>query len=94
MTRSAIAIGLNAVSNVSRADISVETLMSVLRTGEGPGGLVRALFGDCSLETLERLCAEAGMNSSDLRKSYRTAQSIHAAANSELNDELDGRAPT
>ncbi len=35
-------------------------MMSVLETGDGPGSIVRALSGDCSLETLDRLAAESG----------------------------------
>ena len=63
--------------------------MSALRTGDGPGGIVRAIFGDCSLETLERLSAEAGMSTAALRSSYRQARALHAAINSELEEELE-----
>ncbi len=55
MNYSVVAIGLSAVSNASNVDVTEETIMAVLKTGDGPGGIVRALFGDCSLETLDRL---------------------------------------
>ena len=84
-TPSAMPAALDAVSHASRVEIIEETIMSPLRTGDGPGGMVRALFGDCSLETLDRLCAEAGMSLSDLSRSYRRARAIHAAINSELD---------
>ncbi len=88
-TANVMAIALNAVSNVSSVDVTEETVMSVLRTGDGPGGMVRALFGHCSLETLERLSAEAGMSSAALRSSYRRAKALHAAINGELDVETE-----
>ena len=87
MTHKVVAIGLSAVSNASNVDVTEETMMSVLRTGDGPGGIVRALFGDCSLETLERLGAELGMTRRDLDASYATAKVLHAAANAEFEEE-------
>lgn len=87
MTRSAVAIGLSAVSNSSNVDVTEETMMAVLRKGDGPGGIVRALFGDCSLETLDRLGAEIGMTRRDLDAAYATAKSRHAAANAEFDEE-------
>ena len=87
MTQSVVAIGLSAVSNASNVDVTEETMVSILRTGDGPGGVVRALFGDCSLETLESLGAEIGMTRRDLDASYATAKALHAAANAELDDE-------
>ena len=89
MSLDAIAVGLNAVSNCSRVDVTEAMMMFALRTGDGPGGVVRALFGDCSLETLERLSAAAGMSRWDLQTSYQTAKAIHAAVNTELEDALD-----
>ena len=94
MSLDVIAVGLNAVSNSSRVDVTEAMMMSVLRTGDGQGGMVRALFGDCSLETLERLSATAGMSSWDLQTAYRIAKALHAAINSELEDVLDSRAPS
>ena len=87
MTQSVVAIGLSAVSNASNVDVTEETMISVLRTGDGPGGIVRALFGDCSLETLERLGAESGMTRQDLNASYATAKARHAAANAEFDED-------
>ena len=87
MSQSAVAIGLSAVSNASNVAVTEATIMSVLRTGDGPGAIVRALFGDCSLETLERLGAELGMTRRDLDASYATAKALHAAANAEFEEE-------
>ncbi len=86
MNYSVVAIGLSAVSNASNVDVTEETIMAVLKTGDGPGGIVRALFGDCSLETLDRLAAEFGMTRRDLYASYATAKALHAAANAEFEE--------
>ena len=67
-----------------------ETLFSVLRTGDGPGGIVRTLFGDCSLETLDRIAAEIGMTRSALDAAYATAKRLHAAANAEFDEPVEG----
>ena len=86
MNHSVVAIGLSAVSNASNVDVTEATMMSVLKTGDGPGSIVRALFGDCSLETLDRLAAEIGMTRRDLDASYATAKALHAAANAEFEE--------
>ena len=86
MTRNLVAIGLNAISNASKADVTEETLFSVLRTGNGSAAMVRALFGDCSLETLDGLAAEAGMTRSALEAAYATAKTLHAAANADFDE--------
>ena len=86
MTRSVVAIGLSAVSNASTVEATEEMLFSVLRTGDGSGHMVRALFGDCSLETLDRLAAEVGMTRRALEIAYATAKALHAAANAELDE--------
>ena len=51
--------------------------------------LVRALFGDCGFETLDRLGAHAGLSRAKIRTAYAHAKRIHAAANADL----DGEAP-
>ena len=61
-------------------------MMSVLETGDGPGSIVRALSGDCSLETLDRLAAEIGMTRVGPLRSYATAKALHAAANAEFEE--------
>ncbi len=86
MTGNVIAVALNAMSNASRLDVTEATLLSVLRTGDGPGGMVRALFGDCSLETLDRLAADVGMTRSALEAAYATAKRLHAAANADFDE--------
>ena len=56
----------------------------MLATGDGPGHLVRALFGDCSFETLDRIGAEHGVSRSTIRTAYAHARATHAAANEEM----------
>ena len=83
----AVVIAVNALSNSSRTPVSAEDVMSILRTGDGPGHLVRALFGDCAFETLDRLGAQAGLSQADIRTTYAYAKRVHAAANADLEAE-------
>lgn len=77
-------IGLNALSNSSRAPLHRSDLLAILTTGDGPGHLVRALFEDCSLESLKRMAMEAGMTPPQLRAAYHIARARHAARNAEM----------
>jgi len=77
-------IGLNALSNSSRKPVGGPELLAILMTGDGPGHLVRALFEDCSLESLERMAMEAGMTPAQLHASYLVARARHYARNSEM----------
>ena len=86
MKHNSIAIALNAVSNASRLPIDEAAIAGLLASGDGPGSHVRALFGDCSLETLERLCAGAGIPQPQLLRSYAVARRLHVAANAELDE--------
>ena len=86
----AVAIALNALSNASRGPVSKADIGPILATGDGPGHLVRALFGDCALETLDRLGAQAGLSRADIRKAYAYAKRVHAAANADLEADDGG----
>ncbi len=82
-------IGLNALSNSSRNSVGMSDLLAILATGDGPANLVRALFEDCSLESLERMAMQAGMTTAQLRNSYLAAKARHAAKNAEMEgDEI------
>ena len=86
MTRNALAMVMNAVSNASRTPVSDKDIIAVLATGEGPGPLVRALFSDCSLETLDRLGETAGLSRAQIKSAYSHAKQQHAAANAEMDE--------
>lgn len=87
MSRKIMAAALNAVSNSSRTPISDTDVIAILATGDGPGHLVRALFGDCSFETLDRLGAGHGIARSTIRSAYSYARRKHAAVNDDLEQE-------
>ncbi len=77
---------LNAVTNASRRPVAVAEIVDMLRTGDGQGHLVRALFGDCGIETLARLGDAAGMSLGKVRASYRQAKERHGARNPDFED--------
>jgi hypothetical protein len=85
MATPAMTTGLNALANSSRAPVDEEMLLRIIETGDGPGHLVRALFEDCSLETLQRISLAAGIELSTLTKSYAAAKKLHGAANPEFD---------
>lgn len=79
---------LNAMTNASVVPVSPEGAAMVLRTGDGPGSHVRALFGDCSADTLIRYAGELGISDAQLKIAYGTARAKHAAANEGLEEAL------
>lgn len=83
-----IQLALNAISNASRVPISEAEAAQVLSTGDGHGSHVRALFGDCSAETLARLAMHVGVEPETLKEAYANAKSRHAASNEDLEDAL------
>ncbi len=89
MTIPAITTALNAISNSSRRTITERELIQILQTGEGKGHLVRALFEDCSLETLERIALSTGLTSTQLATAYNNARTAHHASNEELDKYLE-----
>ena len=91
MSRDGIAIALNALANASREPVSEADLLPILSTGDGPGHLVRALFGDCSFDTLDRLGVALGLSRDRVRQSYARAKARHGAANSDLDAEARDR---
>ena len=86
MTTPALATALNAVSNSSREAITEDDLTGMLRTGDGKGHLVRALFEDCSRETLERIASSLGLTSKQLVAAYGQAKTNHHASNEDLEN--------
>lgn len=86
MPRDPFATALNAMSNASRQPAGRAEVVDILARGDGPGSLVRALFGDCSFETLERLGIAAGVPRTQILAAYANARRLHAAANAELDD--------
>ncbi len=89
MSRDGIATALNALANASPEPVSEADLLPILSTGDGPGHLVRALFGDCSFDTLDRLGAALGLSRDRVRQSYARAKARYGAANSDLDAEND-----
>ncbi len=79
-----MAAARNAVANASRVPVSDDQILAILATGDGPGHLVRALFQDCTFETLDRLGAEHGVARSVIRRAYARARLVHAAINADL----------
>ena len=92
--RHEFAVGLSAMKNASRDEVCVEDLLAILSTGNGPGHLVRALFGDCTWETLDRMSLAAGLSRASLHAAYATAKSRHHAANAEIDGADRGLDPT
>jgi hypothetical protein len=89
MTIPAIATALNAVSNSSRETVTEHDVIQMLQTGDGKGHLVRALFEDCSRETLETIASSLGLTSKQLVAAYGHAKANHHASNEELDDCID-----
>jgi hypothetical protein len=80
-------VGVNAIANSSVKPIGVAEIIAILSTGEGPGHLVRALFEDCSVESLDRMALAANVSPQQLRAAYRRARTLHHARNAELEAE-------
>ena len=89
MTIPAMTTALNAVSNSSREPVAERDVIRMLQTGDGKGHLVRALFEDCSRETLEKIASSLGLTSRQLGAAYRAAKAKHHAANEEFDDGLE-----
>jgi hypothetical protein len=81
MAKDPFQTGLNALANSSRVPVGRSELLAILSTGDGSGNLVRALFGDCSLESLEKMAMQAGITTEQLRSAYRLARARHSARN-------------
>lgn len=81
MTSAFIQFARNAMSNASRTPVTDEMIRDILLTGDGPGNLVRALFGDCPADVLIRLARDYDMSDVDLEAAYVRAQTVHKAAN-------------
>ena len=92
--RHEFAVGLSAMANASRDAVDVADLLAILSSGDGPGHLVRALFGDCTLETLDRMSVAAGLSRASLHAAYATAKARHQAANAEIDGADRGLEPT
>lgn len=93
LTSPAFRIAANALANCSTEPVSAAQIAAILRSGDGPGHLVRALFEDCSFETLNRLALALGLSSADLRAAYRRARAKHQAVNPGFEDEDPPRLP-
>ena len=89
MTLPAIVTGLNALSNSTREAVTENELFEILKTGDGKGHLVRALFEDCSLETLEKIAGNIGLTPKQLLHAYSNAKKRHRASNEELDRYVD-----
>ena len=87
MKNDPFAIAYNAITNASRLDVTRAEIEAMLKTGDGTPHHVRALFGDCSMETLERLAMQCGLSPAGLRAALRVARSKHAAANADFMEE-------
>jgi hypothetical protein len=81
-------IGVSALANSSRTPIDRSEVLAILSTGDGPGHLVRALFEDCTLESLDRMAIGAGLTSAQVRAAYLIARTRHQARNSEMESEV------
>jgi hypothetical protein len=66
MKNDPLAIGVNALTNASKTPVDETDVIRILTTGDGPGDLVRALFEDCSFETLERIDIVAGVSTAQM----------------------------
>jgi len=84
MKRDVFWIGLNALHNASEESISQNDLVNILKTDDGVPHLVRTLFEDCSLESLDSMGAAAGLTSKQIVSAYRTAKALHKVKNADL----------
>jgi hypothetical protein len=82
-------IGANALANSSRTPVGKSDLIAILATGDGPGHLVRALFEDCSMESLDRMAMEAGLTAAQIRAAYLFARTRHQARNADMEGDVD-----
>lgn len=80
----------HAAENVNAGTLAREQLVSILATGDGHPSAVRAVFGDCAIETLERAAIEAGISARTLQRAYIVARALHRAHSTELEDLLAG----
>lgn len=85
MTKNVFSIGINAAENASLRAVNETQIVTILQTGDGPGNLVRSLFGDCSLDSLDSMAAAARVSRRQLIESYRNARAKHAAANDQID---------
>ena len=74
----------NAVSNATSHVVSSRDIRNILATGDGPGNIVRALFSDCSAETLQRQAAAWEVPMPQLNAAYLKAKTEHKAANADF----------
>ncbi|WP_046869590.1 hypothetical protein [Microvirga massiliensis] len=81
---SAIPIVLHAITNASSDPITVEAAAQILITGDGPGSHVRALFGDCSADTIVRFAIEMGVETETLKSAFQVACRQHGVVNETL----------
>ena len=86
MKRDVFQTGANALANCSRTPVEKADVIAILKSGDGPGHLVRALFEDCSLGSLDAMAAAAGMSPRDLRATYTLAHDKHGARNPEVEE--------
>jgi hypothetical protein len=84
ITDDPLQIGANALANSSPTPVGKSELIAILATGDGPGHLVRALFEDCSLESLDRMAMEAGLTAAQIRAAYLVARVRHRARNADM----------
>jgi hypothetical protein len=64
---------INAVENVTAVPVSRKDILRVLRHGEGEGVHVRAIFIETSIETILRICIEAGVTNAELHAAWQKA---------------------
>jgi hypothetical protein len=80
-------IGANALANSSPTPVGKSELIAILATGDGPGHLMRAVFEDCSLESLDRMAMEADLTAAQIRAAYLVARARHRARNADMEVE-------
>jgi hypothetical protein len=80
-------IGVSALANSSRTPIDRSEVLAILTTGDGPGHLVRALFEDCTLESIDRMAIGAGLTGAQVRAAYLVARTRHQARNPDMESE-------
>ncbi len=80
-------IGLSAMSNCSRAPVELSDLLPILASGDGPAHLTRALFEDCSFDSLDSMAMAAGLSPAQLRAAYAVARERHGVRNADLEED-------
>ena len=76
---------ISAIRNASTVPVTADDVLVALRTGNGDGSHLRALFGDVNFETLVRIGIRYGVSNDEIGRAYLLARERAAARNEALD---------